>query len=363
MGALVVRLSHRPLLLLRSMGEMLMACLLVMLCSMVAFSATSFDVYREEVNRAVQSLEALPQWKKVERAPDYERRASATLQSIAESLLPMQSIEWNGTTVTIDNKWLAEALTRYEQIPASDDASREAELAQLTERLKAVGERLSEMQTVDAGRAGKDEEKKKMEGILRRPEYNQQQDEGGALARLWRRFMEWLRNLFPRAEGLEPSRSGPLSGIAQLLVVSLALAVIVYIFWKFVPIFRSNRGRRVPERSEARVVLGERLEPDQTSADLLTEAEALARSGDLRAAIRKGYIALLCELGDRKIIGLAQHKTNRDYLRAVRPIEPLYQQMQQLTQSFENHWYGLEPATENDWNNFRSGFQRAVASQ
>jgi hypothetical protein len=106
--------------------------------------------------------------------------------------------------------------------------------------------------------------------------------------------------------------------------------------------------------------LGERLEPDQTSADLLAQAEALARSGDLRAAIRKAYIALLCELGDRKIVSLAQHKTNRDYLNSVRERARLYKLMLHLTSKFELHWYGFQPAMENDWNEFRSAYQQVV---
>jgi hypothetical protein len=80
----------------------------------------------------------------------------------------------------------------------------------------------------------------------------------------------------------------------------------------------------------------------------------------LRAAIRKGYIALLCELGDRKVLTLAQHKTNHDYLRAVREKRPLLKEMQRLTASFENHWYGFVPANPNDWTSFRSGYQQTL---
>ena len=121
------------------------------------------------------------------------------------------------------------------------------------------------------------------------------------------------------------------------------------------------QGRRKKKaKREARIVLGERLEPDQTAADLLTQAEALARGGDLRAAIRKAYIALLCELGDRKIVSLAQHKTNRDYLNSIRDKTNLYTSMRKLTLSFELHWYGFVPAAENDWNDFRNGYRNIV---
>jgi hypothetical protein len=109
------------------------------------------------------------------------------------------------------------------------------------------------------------------------------------------------------------------------------------------------------------IVLGEKLEPDQSAVDLLADAESLARRGELRAAIRKAYVALLVELGDRKVISLAQHKTNRDYLGAMRGLEPLYGNVKQLTDSFERHWYGFASATEADWLAFRTGYKRALS--
>jgi hypothetical protein len=341
-----------------------MCAVLLLMSGAGIVAATPLQAYREQVRTAAAALDALPQWKKVESAANYTRRVEATLQQLREELLPVEAIEWDGHSYTVDNKWLAEALSRYEQLPVSDAAGREAELAQITERLKALGERLMESgaQAEGAG-SDKNEEKKKLETILQRPEYSDKVDEGSALSRLWRRFRQWLRDLFPRSGPLEPGTSRALSGLTQIIVIGLTLLVIIYIFWKFTPMFRRGQRGGPREKPLARVVLGERLEPDQTSADLLAEAERLARAGDLRAAIRKGYIALLCELGDRKIIGLAQHKTNSDYLRALRQIEPLHAQMQQLTRSFEDHWYGFVPATETDWHAFRSGFQRIAGNE
>ncbi|HEX7955777.1 MAG TPA: DUF4129 domain-containing protein, partial [Pyrinomonadaceae bacterium] len=115
-------------------------------------------------------------------------------------------------------------------------------------------------------------------------------------------------------------------------------------------------------RREARVVLGERLEADQTAADLLEEAERLARAGELRGAIRKAYVALLCELGDRGVVRLAQHKTNRDYLTAVRRAAApgLYTEMLPLTFDFEVHWYGLRDASDSDWERFRERCRKVL---
>ena len=82
---------------------------------------------------------------------------------------------------------------------------------------------------------------------------------------------------------------------------------------------RPGKNQSRARKREPRIVLGERLGTgSRLRRILLSEAEALARRGELRAAIRKAYIALLVELGDRKMISLAQHKTNRDYLNALR---------------------------------------------
>jgi hypothetical protein len=144
--------------------------------------------------------------------------------------------------------------------------------------------------------------------------------------------------------------------VARLFVYALAAGLIVFVVWRYGPAVWGRIGARRARagKREARVVLGERLEADQSASDLISEAEALARAGDLRAAIRKAYIGVLCDLGDRHVIRLAQHKTNRDYLTSVRPRADLYGTMRPLTLNFERHWYGLAPANDADWAEYRS---------
>ena len=69
------------------------------------------------------------------------------------------------------------------------------------------------------------------------------------------------------------------------------------------------------------------------------------------------------ELGDRKMISLAQHKTNRDYLNSVKSIPPLHATMRGLTDSFERHWYGFEQTTPDDWQDFRAGYLAALRAE
>ncbi len=208
--------------------------------------------------------------------------------------------------------------------------------------------------------ASKEEERRKLTEILQRAEYAQKAKQESALNRLLEKLLKWISNLFPKPKPMSPGRAGWLSRIAQIVVIALAVGVIVFVLKLFLPRLLRTRQTKKKTKEKARIVLGERLEPDQTARDLLSEAEALARRGELRAAIRKAYIALLVEMGDRKIISLAQHKTNRDYLRAVRQVEPLYRNVKELTDSFERHWYGLSAATESDWLAFRSAYERAL---
>ena len=352
--------------------EAIYALLLILFACAVTKAATAISLaeYRERIGQAIIALDTLSSFDEGVSEREALARKGSTLREVRRAVPPKLVVQWNGVPTEINNSWLDEALKEYEKsytpAPKEKEARDEAlsrggvadreRLTRITERLHALGERLDEILKgkPDVSRS-KDEEKARLASILRRPEYNKAADES-ALARLWARIKRWLRTLFPKRERAvegPPTRIPVLTKTAEILVIGLALAVIAFIAWKFVPRFLRSRGGKRREKGEARVVLGEHLAADQTAFDILAEAERLARSGDIRGAIRKGYIALLCELGDRKILRLAQHKTNRDYLRAVADRRPLYGEMQLLTNSFENHWYGYAPGTENDWAAFR----------
>lgn len=327
----------------------------VTLICLASVSATTVGEYRKRISEALVAVQQL----QLADAHGNSRSARSRQTSLARlrTLLPAkETILLEGQTIAVDNSWLHDALDQYEKSLGGHGGGNEV-LTRVGERLLALGQRLDETQK--GNEVSKDEEKGRLAEILRRPEYQKEAAEGSAIGRLWDRFMRWLSSLFPKTRPIQRGSSRFISGIAEILVILAGLAVIGFLIWKFVPRYLRNRTKKKP-RSEARIVLGERLEPDQTAADLLAQAEALARGGDLRAAIRKAYIAFLCELGDRKVISLAQHKTNRDYLNSVRERGSLYSTMHGLTNSFEVHWYGFVPPGENDWNDFRQRYQQAL---
>jgi hypothetical protein len=303
-----------------------------------------------------------------EAVADLEETAPEVLGGVRDSLPPRERVGPGADFVEVDNSWLHEALDEAEA--ADDDAKRAAGLRAAAGRLRSLEARLAEADGAAAGAFDKDAERGRLNSILSAPEFDrearQQQQQGNALQKLVNDFIEWVLSLLPKGRVVTPGASPRVSTVTQVVVLVLCLAVLVYVARLLWLRRGRGRGRKSPKSKRgARVVLGERLEADQTAADLLDDAERLALSGDLRGAIRKAYVALLCELGDRGVVRLAQHKTNRDYLNAVRRAAApgLYAEMLPLTFDFEVHWYGLRDATASDWESFKTRCRKALSKQ
>jgi hypothetical protein len=313
--------------------------------------------YHQHIQQALTALNSVAHSVQTESEAAYGLRDAEAVQSV-KTLLPLnETVESNGASFNIDNSWLHHDLSVYAAEPTM---ARYDLLKRITERLWALEGRITELED-GAGVAGnKAEEKRKLAEILQRPEYARKVKSKNPIPSLIERLLKWIVSWLPKPKPISRGSAGFISAIARWLVIILALGVLAFVLRLALPRLFRGGGPKRKSKAKARIVLGEQLEPDQSAFDLLAEAEALARRGELRAAIRRAYIALLVELGDRKIISLAQHKTNRDYLRAVREVEPLYGNVKQLTDSFERHWYGLAQANEADWVAFRSAYHQAL---
>jgi hypothetical protein len=268
-------------------------------------------------------------------------------------------LTFEGRRVEVDNEWVRTGLASLTEVEVDSDEFDER-LANLNDRINSLEERLNGAGNVSAV-GQRDENKARMSSILRRPEFNKDTQDNSAWQRLKQRFLNWLKSLFPNRAPIEEGSVSTVRRISQWVVYGVLLLAGLYAILKLIGIARNRRSwwpKRVAKKE--RVILGERLSPEKTAADLFAEAEGLAHSGDLRAAIRKAYIAFLVELADRKEIKLSQYRTNWDYLRAVREKRPLYEDMKALTTSFERHWYGLIPADQSDWSAFRARYSEAL---
>jgi hypothetical protein len=329
--------------------------------------AASLEDYRARVLKAAEAAEEL-HWAFDEtddaNSKEFLAHEAKTFADVRAALPATERIEGRGLAFDVDNRWLHSELDLYAKIARDNRGVRDDALYRLAERLRSLATHIAQAASAATETArDKEGEKGRLKAILRRPEYNQQAAEDTALARAWKKFKESLNNLMPKARPLNPGTASAFSLVARLFVFALAVAVIIFVVWKYgARLLPRNRPKKKPQ-SGARDVLGERLAPGQTPADLISEAEALARAGDVRGAIRKAYIAVLFELGERNILRLAAHKTNRDYLSAIRATRhALYGDMQPLTHNYERHWYGFAPATEADWQDFRSRCNKTVTS-
>lgn len=321
--------------------------------------AISLEEYRQRVKSAIDSLETLRSGEESGLSQN-DSSKQTNIQKVREALPPKTIVEWNGTKYFVDNSWLDNQLKELERAGTSKPAAIAA-ITNAQERLGALDRHLTNIDA-DKLNSNKAAMRDQLASILMRPEYQRTVKTESALDRLLRLFERLLSRLLPKRNQMSPGSATAVSTISQIVVIAIALAVIAYAVSRLAPRFLKGRKPKKAPKEKARVVLGERLEPDRSAADLLAEAEALARSGDLRGAIRRGYIALLVELSDRKIISLEQHKTNRDYLRSVRGIGNLHRHMESLTNNFEVHWYGLAPAEEHDWIAFRAGYKETLTS-
>ncbi len=326
---------------------MLLAILLICPANVAAIPLTD---YHRNLQRAIQSLETLEETD--EDDEDYKTKLSQVSQEVRDGLPAKQSVETQGETVNVDNTWLHKSLDEMNN--ASDWVPK---LSTLLETLRALENRIAERQQPGGLVENKQDAKNRLESILARPEYTTGPRGPNALTRLMQDIAKWLQQFLPQPRSINPGRLDLISVIVRVLVLALAALVIGFVLKTLLVWFWGRKQKiKKPKKQEARVVLGERLEPDATATDLLADAETLARQGDLRAAIRKAYIALLVELGDRKLISLAHHKTNRDYLNSLRNVPPIHTRMKGLTDSFERHWYGFANVTATDWQDFRAGY-------
>jgi Domain of unknown function (DUF4129) len=98
-----------------------------------------------------------------------------------------------------------------------------------------------------------------------------------------------------------------------------------------------------------------------TARELFDKATELARTGDYRSAIRRAYIALLCELEDRGKLRLHRSKTNRDYLDAMRSDPGIFPDFSSLTGLFEHVWYGQQRATDEQFGDFITRYEETIS--
>ncbi|HEX8998729.1 MAG TPA: DUF4129 domain-containing protein [Blastocatellia bacterium] len=327
--------------------------LLAFLLAAPAFAAASAEEYAERLRQAEKVADNL-----IEGEPS-PVEIVATMNSIKELLPQREDVEMNGQVIRADNSWLHEAINLVIKNANGDDEQVRSMLVEIADRLFQLEQRVSASQK-QGGSAGQDQAGQ-LERILARPEYVPEEKKESSIRqwvnKLWSNFMSLLARLFG---GRRSSPDGFGQGGVSTFRIVITLILLAAASFGLVKLLRRlQRRSRKNKDDDVREVLGEELADDVTAAELLTNANELARQGDFRSAIRRAYIALLCDLEQRGKVHLHRAKTNRDYLDELKP-EPLYPAFSIMTGAFEHVWYGHEQATESEYTDFITLYQETV---
>jgi len=157
--------------------------------------------------------------------------------------------------------------------------------------------------------------------------------------RFWQRLYRWIQNHF--------SWLGDHSydGFWRWLIYGLLAAAVVFVVLKLLQVDLTRAFGRAPRRAALDYeTLGENIH----ELDFPAQLRAAEEAGNLRLAVRLGYLALLKQLSDRALIQWQPDKTNQAYLRELASQRPaLRPAFAERTRQFEYVWYGelaLTPA-------------------
>jgi len=332
------------------------ALILFIFLAVAAAPAATLSDYANRVRTAMETADGLAA------GPLDNATVERGVRRIRELVPRSESIEYVGGSVTTDNSGIYVTLDLLLAEP--DQSKRLLALTSVTEQLNAIANAAEQIgPPVPGSRASREAEKQKLDEILKRSEYQKPvTPEESVFARWQKQFWEWLARVFPRPN-VSPAPAAGMGSIRlglQILIFLAIIGLIGFLLYKFVPALGGLRKEKKTKRSQNRTILGEQVSADETAEDLFSDAERLAREGQIRAAIRRAYIAALCDLGDRRVVNLAKYKTNRDYVRELRPHAAAYGMFVDLTGMFEQNWYGSRTSDASDWETFRSLYREIL---
>ena len=314
---------------------------------------STVDDYANRLDRAERSVKEAIERKS--KAPEL-----ATKMNEVKRLLPVsEEVEFNGATTRVDNAWLHKAVDSA--VKTEGDAERRLQmLGEISACLARLRQSVKSAQTAED--LASQDRRARIDNILARPEYQPEEERESTIARSIRHMKEFfdrlLRKMFGRPSAQATQTGGGLYLVLQALIFLVLAAALIFGAAKLVRRFQVRQ--KPAEKAETREALGEEIPEYATAADLFEMASELARQAEYRKAIRRAYIALLCDLDQRGKLRLGRSKTNRDYLDAMRSEQRTYPTFSVMTLAFERAWYGQARATEEEFHNFVSLYQEAI---
>lgn len=155
---------------------------------------------------------------------------------------------------------------------------------------------------------------------------------------LWDRLLRWIWDHLSR---LLDTRGGHL--VWNTLWYGLMGATLIFAVLKLLQVDITKVFGRAPRALPLAYETGQENIHELNFADALAQAET---AGNLRLAVRLGYLQLLKQLTDRDFIAWQPDKTNQTYLRELAASQPTARPaFAELTRQFEYAWYGELPVS------------------
>ncbi|HVF91853.1 MAG TPA: DUF4129 domain-containing protein [Blastocatellia bacterium] len=322
------------------------AALVVLFTAPFANGASTLLDYEKRVFRAAEQVERI----KTDRA--YEEEGLAHIRNLVPAV---ESVSFDGESVSVDNSWLHTLLDKYSG--EADTAIRLTLLSEAGGRLHALDEHLREAAAIAHEAVGTDDSREKIEEILSRSEYREKREDRftAYVKEIRNRILKFISDFFTRLFQIIFGSAGASNVISKFIIIAMisGAAYGVYRLAKQFP-----RGKKA---SRKRVVMGEEIEANMTAGELADAALAAASKGDYRTGVRNLYISLLYELAEREIIELEPNTTNHEYLAKVSERTRLAAPMAYLTDRFDYFWYGMFDSTEQDFSLYFERYKEAIA--
>jgi len=176
-----------------------------------------------------------------------------------------------------------------------------------------------------------------------------------AQASFWQRLLRWLWNLLRPALGSKGGQVG-----WNILFYGLMAATLVFAVLKFLQVDLTKAFGRAARAQPLAYEAGPENIHELNFADAIAQAEA---TGNLRLAVRLGYLQLLKLLTDRDLIAWQPNKTNQTYLHELVASQPSARAaFAERTRQFEYIWYGELPVPTTLYEQVRAG-QRQLGQQ
>jgi len=176
-----------------------------------------------------------------------------------------------------------------------------------------------------------------------------------AQASFWERALRWF---WRRVARLLATKGGRFTW--NTLFYGLLGAGLVFAVLKFLQVDLTRAFGRAPRAQPLAYTTGAENIHELNFAEALAQAEA---GGQLRLAVRLGYLQLLKLLTDRDFIAWQPDKTNQDYLRELAASYPAaHPAFAELTRQFAYVWYGELPVPAALYQQVRAD-QRRLAQQ